>query len=82
MHGGTQPPLRENLIVPSRRGSLLFAESARGLLTLRGNAFHQNIRSRAKLCAWDDAMHIDYIVIGVLIACMLVAGAMALHKAR
>jgi hypothetical protein len=31
----------------------------------------------------DDAMHIfDYIVFGVLIAIMLGAGAMALHKAQ
>jgi hypothetical protein len=31
----------------------------------------------------DDAMHVaDYIVFGGLIACMLWAGAMALHKAR
>ena len=31
----------------------------------------------------DDAMHIfDYIAIGVLIACMLAAGAMVLHRAR
>jgi len=41
------------------------------------------------LLAWhgDDAMHvfthtIDYIALGVLIACMLSAGAMVLHKAR
>jgi hypothetical protein len=31
----------------------------------------------------DDAMHVfDYIVFGVLIAIMLGAGAMALHKAQ
>jgi len=31
----------------------------------------------------DDALHIfDYAVVGFLIACMIWAGAMALHKAR
>jgi hypothetical protein len=54
----------------------------RGLLTLRGNAFRKNSRSRAKLCEGGDAMHFDYIVLGLLIAGMLSAAAMALSQRK
>jgi len=82
MRGGVEPPFRENLIVRARL--FLFAKLTRGLLTLREFAFRQKCRSRAKaFVRGDDTMHtLDYIAIGVLIACMLVAGTMVLHKAR
>ena len=63
MRGGAAPPFRKNLIGPGRARPYFFAKLARGPLTLRAIAFHQNGRSRAKFFVrGDDVMHtLDYI---------------------
>jgi hypothetical protein len=58
----------------------------RGVLTLRGNVRNSVYIPALSSAGGDDAMHVfthtlDYIALGILIACMLGAGVMALHKA-
>jgi hypothetical protein len=52
-------------------------------LTLWGNVRREITVFCPNLRAATNAMHIvDYIAIGILIACMIGAGVMALNKAR
>jgi len=55
----------------------------RGVLTLWGNVRREITVFRPNLRAATNGMHIvDYIAIGILIACMIGAGVTALNKAR
>ena len=70
MRGGAAPPFRKNLIGPGRARPFFFAKLARGPLTLRAIAFHQNGRSRGKfLCVGTTSCTLSITsVIGLLIA--------------